>query len=408
MWVRHRIDIGWRDLAAGMAACARPGALSAITDALESGANATGGALACLSVRTGWDLLLAAADFPPGSEVLMSALTIPHMAEIVRHHGLVPVPVDIDAETLVPSAEALQSTVTPRTKALLVAHLFGTRNDLKQQIEVCHARNLLFVEDCAQAFAGPEFTGHPQADVAMFSFGTIKTATALGGGLLFVRAPEMLETMRGLQSRYLVQTRRRYFSRLCKYAALKAASLRPCFGMLVTVCRWLGVDVDAFLRRSVRGFGTAGIERFQRRPAAPLLRLMRRRLARWHGCRLQRRAELGRRLRDRIEPFTRIPGGAASRHDYWVFPILVDDPGRIISELRRSGFDASQAHSLAVVDPPADRPDAEPRVAREMLSELVFLPMYPEMTDAAVDRLADVLQGQLACQTAIQADAAMP
>jgi hypothetical protein len=41
-------------------------------------------------------------------------------------------------------------------------------------------RHKLFVfEDCAQAFTGPEYTGHAETDAAMFSFGSIKTATAI-------------------------------------------------------------------------------------------------------------------------------------------------------------------------------------------------------------------------------------
>jgi dTDP-4-amino-4,6-dideoxygalactose transaminase len=51
---------------------------------------------------------------------------------------------------------------------------------------------LLVVEDCAQAYCGTEFDGHPDADVAIFSFGPIKTATASGGGLLRVRDGELL------------------------------------------------------------------------------------------------------------------------------------------------------------------------------------------------------------------------
>ena len=57
-----------------------------------------------LSVRTALDLLLEAWALPRGSEVLMSAVTIPDMVAIVRHHGLVPVPVDLDMRRLAPTA----------------------------------------------------------------------------------------------------------------------------------------------------------------------------------------------------------------------------------------------------------------------------------------------------------------
>jgi len=41
----------------------------------------------------------------------------------------------------------------------------------------------LLVEDCAQAFAGTQYYGYPQADVSLFSFGAIKSCTALGGAV---------------------------------------------------------------------------------------------------------------------------------------------------------------------------------------------------------------------------------
>ena len=44
--------------------------------------------LPCLSVRTGFDLFLTVKGYPPGSEVIMSAINIPDMVQIVQHHGL--------------------------------------------------------------------------------------------------------------------------------------------------------------------------------------------------------------------------------------------------------------------------------------------------------------------------------
>ena len=57
----------------------------------------------CLSVRSAWDLLLHVLAWPAGSEVIVSAITHPDMITILRAHGLVPVPVDVDLDTLAPS-----------------------------------------------------------------------------------------------------------------------------------------------------------------------------------------------------------------------------------------------------------------------------------------------------------------
>jgi dTDP-4-amino-4,6-dideoxygalactose transaminase len=130
MWSRKRFDIGWLDMLDGGLGCLACWDRAGAQQAVERLWSSEGDALACLSVRTGWDLLLSAADFPPGSEVLMSAVTIPDMAQIIEHHGLTPVPLDLDPETMLPSPEQIEAAVTLRTKAVLVAHLFGTSSSL--------------------------------------------------------------------------------------------------------------------------------------------------------------------------------------------------------------------------------------------------------------------------------------
>jgi dTDP-4-amino-4,6-dideoxygalactose transaminase len=181
MIARKQIDIGWRELAFGMKACFWAGkpADNTFCDC-ES--------LICLSIRSGFDLLLSELALPAGSEVLIS-VTIPAMPRILAEHGLVPVPVDIDMSTLSVTAEALRNAVTPQTKAIVVAHLFGSRMDMEPVLAVAREYQLFVIEDCAQAYAGPTFKGHPESDVRMFSFGPIKTATTIGGAVLFIRDP---------------------------------------------------------------------------------------------------------------------------------------------------------------------------------------------------------------------------
>ncbi|TMD19068.1 MAG: DegT/DnrJ/EryC1/StrS aminotransferase family protein, partial [Chloroflexi bacterium] len=159
-----------------------------------------GHALATYSVRSGFHLLLSTLQLPPGSEVMFSAVTHPDMPRLAMHHGLVPVPVDLDRGTLAPRPDALTRALTPRTRILVVAHLFGGLVDLDLAWEMCESRGVLLVEDCAQAFRGPLDTGNPLADVSMFSFGMLKTATALGGALFTVRNASLLQRMRDIQA----------------------------------------------------------------------------------------------------------------------------------------------------------------------------------------------------------------
>ncbi len=200
MWSRKRLDIGWSDLAVGaVRACFPPDSARA-----ERGVAAPwpepDKMLPCLSVRSGFDLLLSALALPAGSEVLVSAITIADMVRIIEEHGLAPVPVNLAPQRMAPEMEHWQAAVTPATKAILVAHLMGGRVEMEPVLEFARRHGLLVFEDCAQAFAGTQYQGHAESDASMFSFGVIKSSTALGGAVLRVRDAELLRRMRQARS----------------------------------------------------------------------------------------------------------------------------------------------------------------------------------------------------------------
>ncbi|HUG90882.1 MAG TPA: DegT/DnrJ/EryC1/StrS family aminotransferase [Planctomycetaceae bacterium] len=452
MWSRKRLDIRWSDLLAGTAHCLTRWNRAAAQRAVESEFSADGDALCCLSVRSAWDLLLQSLNLAPGDEVLMSALTIPDMARIVEDHGLVPVPLDLEIDTAAPAADAVLRAVTPRTKVVLVAHLFGGRIDLGPLIAAAKSHGLVFVEDCAQAYIGPGFRGHPRADASLFSFGTIKTATALGGGLAVVRDAALLARMRAQQANYRVQVRWSFFQRVWKCSLLKAVSTRRMFGLFVRVCRWLGIDYDRLINDSVRGFGIphracpggnqdaalqacgasdapapgglvqnpsshrheaggdggrSDIDRFRRRPSAPLMALLRRRLRRYDPRRVEAKTARGELLASLIQPALRCPGAALAPHNYWVFPVWSEDPAATIIRLNRAGFDATQGQSMCVIPASDQRPELDPAGARELLARLVYVPLYAELPELEIRRLATVLLAEAAERAVRQAEPAL-
>lgn len=392
MWVRKRLDIGWRDLAVGLRGCLVPPDRARTERAIGGFWSQADEALACLSVRSGFDLLLDALDLPPGCEVLVSALTIPDMVRIVEEHGLVAVPVDLDVAQLAPDAEALQRAITPRTRLILVAHLCGGRIPLGPLAEIARRHNLLLVEDCAQAFAGRHYLGHPAADVSMFSFGTIKTATALGGAVLRVRDAELLDHMRAALERQPTQPTAAYLKRVLKYALLKCGMSRPIYSVLLRLFRLWRQDYDRWLNSAVRGFAGPGFfDRIRHRPSTALLTVLERRLRCYPAERVRDRAAKGALLVDLLQERVSCPGAETIPHTHWVFPVLVEDPARVIAALCRAGFDATQGHSLCAVAPPPDRPELDPRAARQSVAQTVYLPFYPELPRVELERMAEVL-----------------
>ncbi len=395
MWCRKRIDIAWSDLLSGLWGALFRRDRNFHQQAIEQVWPANDRAvLSCLSVRSGWDLILSELDLPQGSEVLMSAMTIPDMAGIVRAHGLVPIPLEIETSTAAPSVETLNRAITENSRMVLIAHLFGSRVDLNPLIKTARDAGLMFLEDCAQAYVGPDFTGHAQADISMFSFGTIKNSTALGGGVFHMRDHELCEKLKSRQTAYPVQSRGKYLKRILKYSGLKWLSTYPLFSLFTACCRLFRINQNDLLNRSVRGFSGLDKEdltRFRLQPSAALLGLLNRRLKNDRPKLRQRQRALGDRLRGQLQPFDCCPATDTTHHHYWVFPVLTDQPRELIELLRQAGFDATQGESLHIIPRPENSTVPEAINAQDMLTRMVYVPMYPELSDRALNRLGEVL-----------------
>jgi len=394
---RGVLDIGWFDLAAAVGYCFRRGDRDALTSCVEGVMEDGDRDLACLSVRSGFDLVLTALSLPEGSEVLVSAITIRDMVRIIREHGLVPVPVDLDMSTLSLDMDALRRARSPRTRAILVAHLFGSRMPLDEVASFAEEHGVLLFEDCAQAFAGPGFCGSDRSDLVMFSFGPIKTHTSLGGGILRFRDPDLKARARRVQSGWPIQTRSMFLRRVLKYFAVKAVLTRVGTSCFVAVSRALGRSHDTVMSACVRGFAGPGFfDRIRNRPSTPLLALLARRLTAFDLARIGRRTEAAESVASR-SPGVMRPGTLARPHTHWVFPVLAADPDHAVRTLWANGFDATRgASSLGVLETPGHRPDTDPVQARTAMDGLLYVPALPWLSVHQLDRLALTLNSAVA------------
>jgi dTDP-4-amino-4,6-dideoxygalactose transaminase len=270
---------------------------------------------------------------------------------------------------------------------VLVAHLFGSRMPVDGIARLARARGLVLIEDCAQAFTGDAWRGHRDSDACLFSFGPIKNATALAGGIASFRDAGLRERVRAVQAGWPVAGRWRYLARLLKYAAFVLLAKRPLYGAFVRLCRVLGTDAERVLAASVRGFAGGDLFRkIRQRPPYPLLALLRRRVGQYDAGGIAWRIALAAHAR-RAMPRLPVPGAEAADHAWWVFPVRHAEADRLMQHLERRGFDATRgASSLAVVDAPPGR--EAPAQARQAMEEVLYLPVHEGMDAADVDRLA--------------------
>ncbi|MBW2269201.1 MAG: DegT/DnrJ/EryC1/StrS family aminotransferase [Deltaproteobacteria bacterium] len=393
MWARARFDISLRDILFGLRACSKPPDREALEREIEELWSPNGDAMVCFSVRTAFDLALQALDLPSGSEVLFSALNIKGMPKIARRLGLVPIPVDLDIDTMAPLPESLERAVSPRARAIVVAPLMGSRFDLAPVIEFARHHDLLVIEDCAQAFNGRSFTGHPDADLSLFSFGTLKFSTALGGALVRVRDAALLARMREIQAGYSLQKIGAYRKRLLKFAGVNAMTARPLLAVGRRLFDALGTDYEDTLSEPVRSIAKLGsANKIRKRPSAPLLALLKRRILDFGDASLEPRRVAGRLLLGRLQDAVICPGWANKVHNFWVFPVVVDDPQELMRALRNQGFDAATLRRSEAVAPPKDRPELVAEAATRTMANLVVLPCYPAMPAREIERQARIVR----------------
>jgi dTDP-4-amino-4,6-dideoxygalactose transaminase len=160
-------------------------------------------AITCANGTDALHLALLAADIGPGDEVITTPFTFIATAEAIAYVGAKAVFVDIDPQTYNIDIAQVAKAITPRTKALLPVHLFGQPSDIKPLLALAQQHNLRLIEDCAQSF-GAEVDGRKtgaMGDVAAFSFFPSKNLGCYGdGGMVTTQSDEIAEKLKMLRN----------------------------------------------------------------------------------------------------------------------------------------------------------------------------------------------------------------
>jgi dTDP-4-amino-4,6-dideoxygalactose transaminase len=155
------------------------------------------GARFCLGLNSGTaalHLALLAGGIGAGDEVIVPANSFFATAEAVSLVGATPVFVDADPVSYTIDTSKIEKAITGRTRAIIPVHLYGQSADLDPIFEIARRRNLLVVEDAAQAH-GAQYKGRrvgPLGDVGCFSFYPGKNLGAYGEGGAVVTNDERL------------------------------------------------------------------------------------------------------------------------------------------------------------------------------------------------------------------------
>ena len=178
-------------------------------------------AVGCNSGTDALVLALRGLGIGSGDEVITASFSFFATAEAISAVGATPVFVDVDPETYLIDLNLIEAAITPATKVLLPVHLFGRPVDMARITDIAQRHGLRVVEDCAQA-TGASWDSKPVGswgDVGCFSFFPTKNLGAAGdGGAMTCQDDDLAQRMRelavhGMPRRYL-HTALGYNSRL--------------------------------------------------------------------------------------------------------------------------------------------------------------------------------------------------
>lgn len=131
-------------------------------------------------------LALATLGIGPGDEVIVPTLTYVASVNAIAYTGATPVFVDSRRDTWQLDVEDVRRKITPRTRAVMVVHIYGLPAQMDALLALAQEHDLYLVEDCAEAF-GARFNGKHVGNfghISAFSFFGSKTVTTGEGGMV--------------------------------------------------------------------------------------------------------------------------------------------------------------------------------------------------------------------------------
>jgi len=148
-------------------------------------------AIGCNSGTDALFLALKALGIGPGDEVITTPFTFVASSEVIANCGATPVFVDINYRDFLISPLLIEKSITKKTKAILVVHLFGQACDMKEINRIAKEYGLFVIEDAAQAFGNSKIGS---GDCLCFSFHPAKCLGCCGdGGMMLTNSKKVYD-----------------------------------------------------------------------------------------------------------------------------------------------------------------------------------------------------------------------
>jgi dTDP-4-amino-4,6-dideoxygalactose transaminase len=306
------------------------------------------------------ELSLAALGVGAGDEVIVPANTFIGTAAAVVRAGARPRFADVSDETLLMTPTTMAAAVTPKTRAVIVVHLYGQVADMDSLAVAAAEHGLVMIEDAAQAH-GATWAGRRAGSfgtVACFSFYPGKNLGAFGdAGAVVTSDPDLADQVRALANHGRMSGSAHYehvyVGRNSRMDALQAIALS---GKLARITAWN-----------------------------------------------DRRQQLATRYREQLigTPVRLAATNPRAEHVYHLLVARVADRDRVQAELSDRGIQTGVHYPVPChQQPPLRRfADGPMPVAEQAAAEILSLPIFPHMTPDQVDVVCDALADVTAVST---------
>ncbi|TMC93256.1 MAG: DegT/DnrJ/EryC1/StrS family aminotransferase [Chloroflexi bacterium] len=313
----------------------------------------------CVGLDSGMSALelgMRAMGIGPGDEVITPAGSFIASSSAISSTGATPIWVDVDARTYNIVPDQIEAAITERTKAIMVVHLYGQPADMDRVMEIARRHGLPVIEDACQSH-GARYKGRRTGSMgafAAFSFYPSKNLGAYGdAGALTTNDPELAEKVRMMRN----------YGQRAKYEHVYLAWNRRLDSLQAAVLRVKLRHLDAW-NQSRRTVASLYAELL---PASPSLGL----------------------------PYS----SPESEHVYHLYVVEVENRDRVQSELTAQGIGTGihypvPIHLQEAYRDRGFRPGTFP-VTESAAPRLLSLPMYPELTERDVRRVAEAVAASL-------------
>ncbi len=312
----------------------------------------------CVGVDSGMSALelgMRALGIGPGDEVITPAGSFIASSSAISFTGATPIWVDVDERTYNIDPDLIEAAITPRTKAIMVVHLYGQPADMDRVLDIAKRHGLPVVEDACQSH-GARYRGRRTGSIgafAAFSFYPSKNLGAYGdAGALTTNDAALAEKVRMMRN----------YGQRAKYDHVYLAWNRRMDSM-----------------------------------QAAVLRIKLRHLDAWNQSRRNIASMYGELLASSGASLPHVSPGV--EHVYHLYVVQIADRERVMEDLASAGIGTGIHYPVPIHLQEAYRGRGFERgafpVTEAAAQRVLSLPMYPELAEDDVRRVAAALGGAL-------------